>query len=185
MTNGTVEISPQEKDTESKMPKRESYAHGTPSWVDLSTSDQAAAKSFTAGCSDGRIDDRAIGDNTFYSMASMKGDNVAAIAPQQPEQVAAGVPPHWQMYITVDDVDKAAALVEGSWWFSPRATVRRDGCRPDGGRDRPSGAFFMLWTAKTNIGAEPGQRDREHSHGRSCWPHPTTRPAASTRKSSA
>ena len=32
-----------------KMPERTSYAQGTPNWVDLPTTDQAAAKAFYAG----------------------------------------------------------------------------------------------------------------------------------------
>ena len=31
------------------MPTRDSYAQGTPNWVDLQTTDQAAAKAFYAG----------------------------------------------------------------------------------------------------------------------------------------
>jgi predicted enzyme related to lactoylglutathione lyase len=31
------------------MPERTSYTQGTPNWVDLPTSDQAAAKAFYAG----------------------------------------------------------------------------------------------------------------------------------------
>lgn len=136
------------------MAKRESYAPGTPSWVDLATTDQAAAKSFYSELFGWSYDDQAIGDDVFYSLATIRGANVAAIAPQQPEQTAAGVPPHWQMYITVDDVDAASALVEaagGSVHVPPFDVM-------DAGRmaviTDPSGAFFMLWTAKKTIGAE-------------------------------
>ena len=71
------------------MAKRESYAPGTPSWVDLSTNDQASAKEFYSGVFGWSYDDQPIGDNVFYSMATLKGDTVGAIAPQQPEQAAA------------------------------------------------------------------------------------------------
>jgi predicted enzyme related to lactoylglutathione lyase len=142
------------------MPKRESYTPGTPSWVDLATSDQAAAKEFYSGLFGWSYNDQPMGDGVFYSMATLKGDTVAAIAPQQPEQAAAGVPPHWQMYITVADVDATAKLVEdagGSLHVPPFDVM-------DAGRmavvTDPSGAFFMLWTAKNTIGAgrvnEPG-----------------------------
>lgn len=136
------------------MAKRETYAPGTPSWVDLATTDQSAAKSFYSALFGWSYDDQAIGDDLFYSLATMGGANVAAIAPQQEEQTAAGVPPHWQMYVTVDDVDKTAALVEGAGGsvHVPPFDVM------DAGRmaviTDPAGAFFMLWTAKKTIGAE-------------------------------
>jgi predicted enzyme related to lactoylglutathione lyase len=126
----------------------------------ISTSDQAAAKEFYSGLFGWSYNDESIGDGVFYSMATLNGDTVGAIAPQQPEQAAAGVPPHWQMYITVADVDATAKLVEGAGGslHAPPFDVM------DAGRmavvTDPSGAFFMLWTAKNTIGAarvnEPG-----------------------------
>src|SRR5712672_856233 len=40
------------------MPERTSYAQGTPNWVDLPTSDQAAAKAFYAGLFGWTYDDQ-------------------------------------------------------------------------------------------------------------------------------
>ncbi|MEP7047424.1 MAG: VOC family protein [Ilumatobacteraceae bacterium] len=142
------------------MAKRDKYAPGTPSWVDLATSDQAAAKSFYGALFGWDFEDLPMGDGVAYSMATIKGDNVAAIAPQQPEQAAAGVPPHWQMYVTVADVDATAKLIEGAGgsvhvppfdvMAAGRMAVITD----------PAGAFLMLWTPTHNIGAgrvnEPG-----------------------------
>jgi uncharacterized protein len=142
------------------MANRETYAPGTPSWVDLATSDQAAAKSFYGALFGWSYNDLPVDDNVVYSMATLRGSNVAAIAPQQAEQAAAGVPPHWQMYITVADVDAAAALVEGAGGsvHVPPFDVM------DAGRmaviTDPAGAFLMLWTAINTPGAaivnEPG-----------------------------
>jgi predicted enzyme related to lactoylglutathione lyase len=142
------------------MAKRESYAPGTPSWVDLATNDPAAAKAFYGGLFGWTFDDLAVGDDMLYSMAILRGASVGAIAPQQAEQVAAGVPPHWQMYITVADVDAAAALVEGAGGsvHVPPFDVMEAG-RMAVITD-PAGAFFMLWTAINTVGAgvvnEPG-----------------------------
>ncbi len=135
------------------MPTRDSYAPGTPSWVDLSTSDQDAAKTFYSGLFGWTYDDQEMGDDAVYSMAELNGQATAAIAPQQAEQAAAGVPPHWQMYITVADVDAAAAKVEeaGGNVHVPPFDVF------DAGRmavlTDPAGAFFMLWTPINHIGA--------------------------------
>ncbi|MEP7115615.1 MAG: VOC family protein [Ilumatobacteraceae bacterium] len=142
------------------MAKRESYAPGTPSWVDLSTSDQAAAKSFYEGLFGWTYDDAPIGDDVVYSMALVGGSTVAAIASQQVEQAAAGVPPHWQMYITVANVDETVKSVEGAGGsvHVPPFDVMNAG-RMAVITD-PSGAFFMLWTAINTPGAgrvnEPG-----------------------------
>lgn len=142
------------------MAKRNNYAPGTPSWTDLATSDQSAAKSFYGSLFGWSFDDLPVGDGVVYSMATIGGDNVAAISPQQAEQAAAGVPPHWQMYVTVADVDATTALVEGAGGavHVPPFDVM------DAGRmaviNDPTGAFLMLWTPTNNVGAgrvnEPG-----------------------------
>ena len=77
---------------------------------------------------------------------------MAAIASQQPQEAAAGVPPHWNMYITVADVDDAAAKVAdagGSVHAGPFDVM-------DAGRmavvQDPVGAFVMLWEPKGTAG---------------------------------
>jgi len=136
------------------MAVRDSYASGTPSFVDLATSDQDAAKSFYAELFGWSYDDMPMDESSVYSMAKLGGRVTAAIAPQQPEQAAAGVPPHWQMYITVDDLDGAAGKVNeaGGNLHVPPFDVF------DAGRmavlTDPSGAFFMLWSPKGSIGSE-------------------------------
>ena len=135
------------------MPTRDSYAAGVPNWVDLATSDQPAAKDFYAGLFGWTYDDMEMGDGAVYSMAQLQGRDVAAIAPLQADMVAAGVPPHWQMYIATPDVDAATAKVAdagGTVMAGPfdvfeagRMSVIAD----------PLGAVFQLWQAKDHIGA--------------------------------
>jgi uncharacterized protein len=72
------------------MPTRTSYAQGTPNWVDLQTSDLAAAKAFYSGLFGWTYDDQPMPDGQAYSMAMLRGHRVAAIAPQPPELAAAG-----------------------------------------------------------------------------------------------
>ena len=55
------------------MPKIESYKQGTPSWVDLSTSDQAAAKDFYAMLFGWQYEDNDAGNGMIYSMAQIDG----------------------------------------------------------------------------------------------------------------
>jgi predicted enzyme related to lactoylglutathione lyase len=146
------------------VPTRESYAPGVPNWIDLATSDQLAAKDFYAGLFGWTYDDMDMGNGATYSMAQLQGRDVAAIAPLQPDMAAAGVPPHWQMYVAAPDVDAATAKVVpagGQVLAGPfdvfeagRMSVVAD----------PLGAVFQLWQAKDHIGA-----GLVNEHGAFCW----------------
>jgi predicted enzyme related to lactoylglutathione lyase len=142
------------------MPTRDSYPQGTPNWVDLQTSDQAAAKAFYSGLFGWRYDDEPMPDGQVYSMAVLRGHQVCAIAPQPPEVAAAGVPPMWNTYLAVDSADEATARAEaagGQVGMAPFDVT-------DAGRMAfvldPSGAAVALWQANKHIGAtlvnEPG-----------------------------
>src|SRR6478609_8551122 len=95
------------------MPERTSYAAGTPNWIDLQTSDPNAAKEFYGALFGWAYDDQPVDEanGVFYSMAKLDGHDVGAIAPLQDEQAAQGVPPHWNSYIAVDDIEAAVAKV--------------------------------------------------------------------------
>jgi len=142
------------------MPKRTSYAEGTPNWVDLQTTDQAAAKSFYGALFGWSFEDQPTPQGPVYSMA-LKGEGVVAgIAPQSPEMAAQSVPPMWNTYLAVEDVDAASERVTaagGQLAMAPFDVM-------DAGRMAfaldPSGAAVALWQAKDHIGAtlvnEPG-----------------------------
>jgi predicted enzyme related to lactoylglutathione lyase len=143
------------------MPVRTSYTQGTPNWVDLQTTDPAAAKDFYTGLFGWTYDDQEMPEGGgVYSLAKLGDRMVAAIAPQAPEMAAAGAPPMWNTYIAVDDVDAAAAKVEaagGQVAMQPSDIM-------DAGRMAfvmdPCGAGVALWQAGNHIGAtlvnEPG-----------------------------
>jgi predicted enzyme related to lactoylglutathione lyase len=142
------------------MPVRTSYHQGTPNWVDLQTTDQAAAKAFYADLFGWTYDDQPMPDGPVYSMAKLGEEHVAAIAPQSPELAAAGAPPMWNTYIAVDSVDDTVTKVEaagGQVAMAPFDVV-------DAGRMAfvldPGGAGMALWQAGQHIGAslvnEPG-----------------------------
>src|SRR5215210_5393221 len=90
------------------MPERTSHAPGTISWTDLATSDQVAAKEFYGGLFGWEYEDMPAGEGIVYSMAKVGGRSAAALSPQQADEAAQGVPPHWNVYVTVEDVDAAA-----------------------------------------------------------------------------
>ena len=133
------------------MPKKTEYAQGTPDWVDLQTTDQAAAKSFYASLFGWSYDDRPMGPDAVYSMATLNGDTVAAIAPMPPG-LPDGIPPMWNTYIAVDDVDAAVARVQpaGGQVLMPPADETGRPTRPAGRRDR--------WIGRSAGGGSAGRR---------------------------
>jgi uncharacterized protein len=135
------------------MGERTQYAPGTFSWTDLSTTDQDAAKAFYAGLFGWEAMDTPVDENTVYSMQMIDGKAVAAISPQPAQQREAGVPPLWNSYITVAGADAAANRADelGGTVHAPPFDVM------DAGRmaviQDPTGAFFMVWEPRQNIGA--------------------------------
>ena len=131
------------------MPQRSSYPPGTFSWIDLATTDVESAKAFYGGLFGWQYDDRPMGEGMNYSMAQIGGDSVAALV----EQTTGDAPPHWNSYITVDDVDATAGRVGelgGTAVGEPFNVF-------DAGRmaaiSDPTGAFVALWQPNENIGA--------------------------------
>ncbi len=133
---------------------RTGYKQGTPSWVDLATSDQDAAKGFYGSLFGWSWDDNDMGDGTFYSMGQLKGKNAAAVYTQRADEAEQGIPPHWTTYITVDNADEVTGKVAGAGgqvfaepfdvFESGRMAVAAD----------PTGGVVGLWQPKQHIGAE-------------------------------
>ena len=142
--------------------KTEQHAPGSPCWVDLATTDQQAAKSFYRALFGWTYDDQPIDQEgrQLYSMASLDGASVAAIYSQPDDQRQAGIPPHWNIFLAVEDIDATAARVAslgGALLVVPfdvfeagRMTVLQD----------PTGATAALWQPRRHVGAgikyEPG-----------------------------
>ena len=143
------------------MSKRTSYASGTPSWVDLTTTDTEGAKAFYIGLFGWTPQDMPT-PNGVYTMLLKEGRAVAALSAAGPDQ--ADIPPHWNSYITVDDVEATAAKVTelGGAVHVPPFDVMEAG-RMAVLQD-PSGAFFCLWQAGSSIGSET-----VNEHGAFTW----------------
>jgi uncharacterized protein len=140
------------------MPKFDSYVQGTPSYVELITPDQAAAKEFYGPLFGWELEDVPMGDAGYYVTVSKEGDSVAGIGGQMPE--LAGHPAFWGVYLAVDDVDATTARVEaaGGKVEAGPFDVMEHG-RMSAIQD-PSGARVNLWQAKNHVGTaranEPG-----------------------------
>jgi uncharacterized protein len=141
------------------MPKPTEYLQGTPNWVELKTSDQSAAKEFYASLLGWSFDDQLIPQDGVYSMATLRGAAVAAIAPIPPGASEA-MPPTWNTYIAVDDVDATSEKIAPAGGRVVTAAFDVG----DAGRMAwvadPTGAAVGLWQARRHTGAtlvnEPG-----------------------------
>jgi predicted enzyme related to lactoylglutathione lyase len=135
------------------MGERTSYTPGTFCWVDLSTTDQDAAKAFYGALLGWEPNDMPAGEGVIYSMQRVDGKDVGAISPQPQQQREAGVPPLWNSYVSVESADAAAQRAQelGGTVHAPPFDVL------DVGRMAviadPQGAFFMVWEPRRHFGA--------------------------------
>jgi predicted enzyme related to lactoylglutathione lyase len=136
------------------MPEIKEHVETMFSYSDLQTTDLEGAKRFYIGLFGWDVDEQPMGNDQVYAMFKKKGKVTAAASLQQPQQREAGVPPMWNAYFTVYDVDsrtKEAGRVGGTIQAEPfdvfdagRMSVIMD----------PNGAVLCLWQPKDSIGAE-------------------------------
>ena len=131
------------------MPEKTAYAPGEPIWVDLATSDQAAAAAFY-GALLGWTSTEPAPDMGGYASFLRDGRKVAGLVPL----LAPDAPVTWTVYLCSADAHETAARVEqagGSALVAPMQVgelgsmaVFRD----------PEGAVFGVWQPGTHTGAE-------------------------------
>jgi uncharacterized protein len=132
-------------------------------WVELGTTNQAAAKSFYSALFGWNANDMPMGPGDFYTIFRLEGRDAAAAYTPTPERFP-GVPPHWMLYISVANADDAAARAAqagGTVLSQPfdvfdvgRMAVLQD----------PTGATFSLWQPKSHTGIGIAGVD-----GTLCW----------------
>jgi uncharacterized protein len=135
------------------MGQRTKYTPGTFCWTDLSTTDQDAAKTFYTSLFGWDVVDNPVGDGVVYSMMQIDGNDVAAISPQPEQQRAAGAPPAWNSYISVESADRSLERAKqlGATVHAPAFDVMDVGRM--GVAQDPSGAYFLVWEPGSHIGA--------------------------------
>lgn len=142
-----------------------SYANGTPSWMDLMTSDREAALRFYGALFGWRFE---VGppESGHYTTCLLDGDPVAGIGERPAD---ADYPVAWTTYLAVDDVDKTCAAVteHGGQVLMPPMDVFEEG-RMAMAAD-PTGAVFGMWQAGKHTGAR-----RVNEPGAICWNEVTT-----------
>jgi uncharacterized protein len=138
------------------MPEFTSYAHGTPCWTDVTSTDLPRAVEFYRGLFGWDAEVATEPEAGGYTMFQLDGKKVAAGSPPMGEQAAS----YWTTYLASDDVDDTAEKIRaagGTVMMEPfdvfdagRMTIAQD----------PTGATFGVWQAGQHIGAqlanEPG-----------------------------
>ncbi len=146
------------------MPRIDKHAPGAFCYVELSTTDQNAAKSFYTSLFGWSINEFPMGPGDIYTMFQVEGADAAAAYTMRADERASGVPPHWNLYIATANVDasstKAAEL--GGTVLAPPFDVMDQG-RMSVSQD-PTGAVFCLWQASKGIGIQIGGVS-----GTFCW----------------
>ncbi len=132
---------------------RNSYEKGIFCWVDLATTDQDAAKQFYTQLFHWDFEDVPLEDGGTYSMACKDGRYVAALFSLSDGMREQNIPPHWQSYINVADLEAAVQS-----WQSNGGSILSTPCDVmESGRmavvKDPTGATVSLWQAKNHIGA--------------------------------
>jgi uncharacterized protein len=139
--------------SETRMQEAPEYKPGTFCWVELGTTDSAAAKSFYMQLFDWEFVDYPMGPEDVYTMFKLNGKDVAAAYQLMPDMRAQGIPPNWLSYVSVTNVDETAekAKAAGATLLKEPFdvfTVGRMAVVQD-----PTGATFALWQAKDHKGA--------------------------------
>jgi len=137
--------------TEAKMQETPTYAPGTFCWVELATTDAAAAKKFYTELFGWTFQDNPVGPDMIYTMLQLDGKDVGALF-QLGEEMK-GVPPNWLSYVSIANADEAAAKAKdlGATFFKEPFDVMTVG-RMAVVKD-PTGAAFALWQPGTHAGS--------------------------------
>ena len=146
------------------MPNIETHAPGQFCWIELATTDQAAAQAFYAQIFGWSANNMPIGPDEVYTIFQLEGRDAAAACKLRPDQLSRGVPPHWNLYVAVQSADATAARAEqlGAKVLAAPFDVF------DAGRmavlQDPMGATFSLWQPNKFPGT-----GITGSHGTLCW----------------
>ena len=133
------------------MGTRTEYQHGEFSWVNLTTSDTAAAKRFYGGLFGWQFNDMPAGNGVTYTFCELNHQSVGGLSAITPEM--GNVPPHWMPFINVRSADEIAKRVtqnSGKVLYGPEDVldVGRMAAIAD-----PTGARVAIWEPRRHKGA--------------------------------
>jgi len=128
------------------------YDQGTPSWVELSTPDQAAALEFYSGLFGWGYDDNDMGEMGHYYIATYQGSQLGGVGGLPPGMD--GHPAYWGVYLAVDDVDATTAKVEAAGGKVEAGPFDVGEAGRMSAISDPTGARVGLWQAGQTIGIQ-------------------------------
>ena len=82
--------------------------------LELGTTDRNAAKTFYSTLFGWTSQDMPMGPDMTYTIFRSGGNDVGGAYNLMKEQLEAHVPPHWMLYIKVDNADASAAKATGT-----------------------------------------------------------------------
>jgi uncharacterized protein len=85
--------------------------HGAFSWCELMSSDAPTAKEFYGKLFGWAMDDQDV-QGMPYTVVGVAGTNMGGMMTMPTHMQEQGVPPHWGLYVTVEDVDASVKLVQ-------------------------------------------------------------------------
>ena len=131
-----------------------SYPNNMFCWIDLATTDPAAAKAFYNGLFGWEYFDVPTPMGSHYTMCQINGHNVAGLSILPPDMMAQNIPPIWTSYIKHDDVEAVTAKVAaaGGTVMMPPMDIMESG-RMAMIQD-PTGAVVGLWQPREHIGSQ-------------------------------
>ena len=89
----------------------DSHPPGSFCWLELTTTDQNAAKSFYSSLFGWTSVDNPMGPGEVYTTFELEGRPASAAYTLNKQQAAQGVPPHWAIYVAVESADATASRV--------------------------------------------------------------------------
>lgn len=130
------------------------YPDGVFCWVDLTTTDIAAAKSFYGGLFGWTARDTPMDSGATYTTFEIDGYRVAGGGEMPPDMRASGMPPVWASMVKHSNVDEIAERIQaaGGQLFMPPMDVMTEG-RMVMATDS-TGASFGVWQPRDHNGAE-------------------------------
>lgn len=144
------------------MPATPSHPPGSFCWIELATTDAAAARDFYTRLFDWGVREVPMGEHGTYFILQKEGRDTGALYQMGPDMQ--DVPPNWLSYVAVENVDAAAEKIQslgGKVHLAPMDVF-------DFGRMLiavdPQDAIFAVWQAKAHHGI--GVRDEANAL---CW----------------
>jgi predicted enzyme related to lactoylglutathione lyase len=133
------------------MTTRTTYAHGEFSWVNLATTDPAAAKRFYGGLFGWQFNDMPAGPGMTYTFCELNRQSVGGLFAITKDM--GGVPSHWIPFVNVrsaDEIAKRTVEHGGKVLQGPSDVldVGRSAALAD-----PTGARVAIWEPKRHAGA--------------------------------